>query len=82
MKLEPVSDLGYDFDREGRVLRQATGYRQHRHMRQWRKVSLFSPRRAPDARDPDGALADDEAGDRLRKRQTDRELGVDVRKFL
>lgn len=33
MKLEPVFDLGRDFDREGRVLRRATGYRQHRHMR-------------------------------------------------
>ena len=33
VKLEPVFDLGRDFDREGRVLRRATGYRQHRHMR-------------------------------------------------
>jgi hypothetical protein len=31
---------------------------------------------------PDGALADDEVEDRLRKRQTDRKLGVDVRRFL
>jgi hypothetical protein len=31
--VEPVFNLGRDFDREGRVLRRATGYRQHRHMR-------------------------------------------------
>jgi hypothetical protein len=30
----------------------------------------------------DGALADDEVEDRLRKRQTDRKLGVDARRFL
>jgi hypothetical protein len=32
VKLEPVFDLCRDFDREGRVLRRTTGYRQQ-HMR-------------------------------------------------
>jgi hypothetical protein len=30
---EPLFDPGRNFDREGRVVRRATGYRQHRHMR-------------------------------------------------
>ena len=33
VKLEPLFDLGRNFDREGRVIRRATGYRQHQHMR-------------------------------------------------
>jgi hypothetical protein len=33
VKLEPMFELGGDFGREGRVLRRALGYRQHRHMR-------------------------------------------------
>ena len=52
MKLEPVFDVGCDFDREGRVLRRATGYRQHRHMRTIGARSVFLALVAPpDARD-------------------------------
>jgi hypothetical protein len=83
VKLEPVFDLGRDFGREGRVLRRAPGYRQHRHMR---LAAFVFPERGDNGASavfltlvatpqmlavPDVALADDEAGDRSRKRQTD-----------
>jgi hypothetical protein len=82
VKLEPVLDLGRDSDREGRVLRRATvmgstgtcvsrlsSFRSAATMAQGRS---YWPSSGPQMLAiPDVALADDEAGDRSRKPQTD-----------